>query len=327
MASRIRISKLAELQDSKYESTDVTIEAGAKLRGVFVTAKKMVIKRNAELTDCKLFSDGTITIGENTVIKERSIINAFNSIFIGDRTLIDRDVFIGGMPSEKSQLEVGSDCVILYRSYLNTTCKISIGNNVGIGGYCLIFTHSAWQNALEGGHYKFANVDVKDNVWVTWNVTILPGVTIDRNVIVGSGSVVTKSLPASVFAAGAPAKIIHRRDVQSLSHTSKNTIMIEILHDFHQYASHYLKLKNNIHSYSNRVTIEFNKGRLVYTSEFKKINQGNDILIYFKIPDNLKQKYDWIELDSLKYHTNKEIARLFIAFVRRYGLKIRPQDF
>ena len=75
-----------------------------------------------------------IDVGNNVIIKEHAIINAFKSISIGDRTIIDRDVFVGGMQSEKSQITVGRDCVILFRSYLNTTRKILIGNGVGIGG-------------------------------------------------------------------------------------------------------------------------------------------------------------------------------------------------
>jgi acyl-[acyl carrier protein]--UDP-N-acetylglucosamine O-acyltransferase len=60
-------------------------------------------------------------IGENTTIKEWTIINAFKSVSLGDHVIIDRDVFVGGMQSEKSALEVGNESVILYRSYLNTT--------------------------------------------------------------------------------------------------------------------------------------------------------------------------------------------------------------
>ena len=111
------------------------------------------------------------------------------------------------MQSEKGQLEVGDDCVILYRSYLNTTRKISIGKDVGIGGYCLIFTHSAWQNVLQGNPYKFADVRIEENTWLPWNVTVLPGVTIEQDVTIGSGSVVTKNLPPSVFAAGIRLKL------------------------------------------------------------------------------------------------------------------------
>ena len=110
------ISRFAEVIDSNLQSKDIVIESGAKLRHVDIKAKKLLIRSNSSLTDCKMFSDGIIDIGNGAIIKERAVINAFKSISIGDRTIIDRDVFVGGMQSEKSQIRVGSDSVILFRS-------------------------------------------------------------------------------------------------------------------------------------------------------------------------------------------------------------------
>jgi acetyltransferase-like isoleucine patch superfamily enzyme len=318
----MNIAKNVEIKNSHFKSENIRIEDGSKLTDVQIAAKKIVIKSHTSLTDCKLFSDGVITIGENTVIKERALINAFKSISIGDRTVIDRDVFVGGMQSEKGQIEVGNDCVILYRSYLNTTRKISIGNGVGIGGYCLIFTHSAWQNVLEGNPYLFADVMIKDNAWLPWNVTVLPGVTIDKGVTIGSGSVVTKSLPADVFAAGVPAKIIRKKETAKLSIDGKNAIVLEMLSDFQRYALNYLKLKNTICKAPHSFVINFENGRLVYTLDFKNIQAG-DVIVSFLIPTNIKKKYDWIELDTLGSNTSKDIAKYFIAFIKRYGIKIK----
>src|SRR5919202_1974235 len=233
------ISRSAEVIDSNLQSRHIVIESGARLRHVEVKAKKLLVRSNSNLTDCKMFSDGMIDIGNNVIIREHAVINAFRSLSIGDRTIIYRDVFVGGMQSEKSQIGVGSDCVILFRSYLNTTRKILIGKGVGIGGYCLIFTHSAWQNVLDGNPYKFADVKIKDNAWLPWNVTVLPGVIINQDVTVGSGSVITRSLPTSVFAAGVPAKVIQKKDVKRLSTERKHIITLEILSDFREYALHY----------------------------------------------------------------------------------------
>src|SRR2546428_5864202 len=106
----MRISKNANIKNSHFNSDNISIEAGAKLIDVQITAKKIVIKSNTSLINCKFFSDGIVTIGENTTIKEHALINGFKSISIGDRTIIDRDVFVGGMQSERGQIEVGNDC-------------------------------------------------------------------------------------------------------------------------------------------------------------------------------------------------------------------------
>jgi maltose O-acetyltransferase len=49
-------------------------------------------------------------------------------------------------------------------------------------------------------------VYIGKNVWITSRCTILGGVTIGDNSVIGAGSVVTKDIPANCFAAGNPAK-------------------------------------------------------------------------------------------------------------------------
>ncbi|MPN02196.1 Maltose O-acetyltransferase [bioreactor metagenome] len=51
-------------------------------------------------------------------------------------------------------------------------------------------------------------VVIKQNAWLGSGVTVLPGVTIGKNVIVAANSTVTKDVPSDVIVAGTPAKII-----------------------------------------------------------------------------------------------------------------------
>ena len=53
-------------------------------------------------------------------------------------------------------------------------------------------------------------VSIGNNVWIGGGVTILPGVSLGNNVVVGAGSVVTKSFPDNVIIAGNPATIIKK---------------------------------------------------------------------------------------------------------------------
>jgi acetyltransferase-like isoleucine patch superfamily enzyme len=299
----------------------VQVEAGARLAGVHIKARKIVVRANATLTDCKIFSDGDVVIGRGATIKERTVLNAFCGITIGDRTLIDRDVTVGGMQSERSEFQVGDDSAVLHRSYLNTTGKVSIGSNAGIGGYTKIFTHSSWQNALAGGPYRFADIRIGDSVWIAWDVTIMPGVTIGDWTAVGSGAVVTKSLPARVIAAGVPARVIRKAVVRPAT-KEKQRIMLDILDDFGRYASGFLKLDNRVvKSAGGSCAVEFSDGsRLYYAPALKKPAAG--IAVSFVIPDAVKRAGEWIELDTLTASARSPAAAHFMSFVRRYGIRI-----
>ena len=61
-------------------------------------------------------------------------------------------------------------------------------------------------------------ITVEDNVWLGGDVTILPGVTIGHDSVSGAGSVVTKSIPPGVVAAGNPCKIIRKITENDANH-------------------------------------------------------------------------------------------------------------
>ena len=89
--------------------------------------------------------------------------------------------------------------------------KIEIGDNVMIGPNVTICTAMHSLNAndrLDKNNQYNEGVVIGNNVWICAKVTILPGVKIGDNSVIGAGSVVTKDVPANVLAFGNPCKVI-----------------------------------------------------------------------------------------------------------------------
>lgn len=58
------------------------------------------------------------------------------------------------------------------------------------------------------GHGAVEQVKLREGCWIGANCIILPGVTVGKNVVIGAGSIVTKSIPDFSVAVGSPAKVI-----------------------------------------------------------------------------------------------------------------------
>lgn len=119
--------------------------------------------------------------------------------------------------NENSEILIGSNVYVNHRLHIGCIDKVIIGNNVLIGSDCLIIDHN---------HGKYDNpqdlqipplerklfgkqITIGNNVWIGDKVVILPGVSIGDNCVIGSLSVVTKSLPSNSIALGSPA-IVHK---------------------------------------------------------------------------------------------------------------------
>lgn len=88
--------------------------------------------------------------------------------------------------------------------------KVIIGNNVMLGPNVSLYTvnHPMNKNERRTLKEKTKPITIEDDVWLGGNVTILAGITIKEGSVIGAGSVVTKDIPANVFAAGNPCTII-----------------------------------------------------------------------------------------------------------------------
>lgn len=112
--------------------------------------------------------------------------------------------------------EFGFNITIGNHFYANFDCIMLDANTITIGDHVLVGPRVGLYTAnhaidagerIAGGCYARPIV-IGDGVWVGGNVDIMGGVTIGENSIIGAGSVVTKSIPPNVIAAGTPCRVI-----------------------------------------------------------------------------------------------------------------------
>ncbi len=89
---------------------------------------------------------------------------------------------------------------------------IVIGDGVVVEEGCTI-----WQNVTLGSHGKIGEVmaypRVGRNVRIYCNATIIGGISVGENSVVGANSVVTTSVPANSVVVGSPARVVRTLDV------------------------------------------------------------------------------------------------------------------
>lgn len=96
------------------------------------------------------------------------------------------------------------DCVIL------DGAKVKFGDNVFVAPHCGFYTAGHpldVERRISGLEYALP-ITVGNNVWIGAHVSVLPGVSIGDNTVIGAGSVVTKDIPANVLAYGNPCRVI-----------------------------------------------------------------------------------------------------------------------
>ncbi len=107
-------------------------------------------------------------------------------------------------------ITVGENFFANYGCVMLDVNKITIGKNCMLAPCVKLFsaTHPVRAEERYNGVELGLPITIGDNCWIGGNSVINPGVSLGNNVVVGSGSVVTKSFGDNVVIAGNPAKII-----------------------------------------------------------------------------------------------------------------------
>lgn len=107
-------------------------------------------------------------------------------------------------------ITLGENFYSNYNLILLDGAKIAFGDNVFIAPNCVFTTaaHPIDTQQRNQGLEIALPITVGDNVWFGANVTVLPGVTIGSDTVIGAGSVVTKDIPSGVVAVGNPCRVL-----------------------------------------------------------------------------------------------------------------------
>lgn len=159
--------------------------------------------------------------------KAKQLCHKYNDIFFEDETaakkIIDEllqaehnDGYCVFTPSfwcdYGFNVKVGKNFYSNHNLVILDCAEVRFGDNVFIGPNCGFYTAihpiNAEQRKMEIEWAK--PIKVGNDVWFGGGVTVLPGVTIGNNVVIGAGSVVVKDIPSGVVAVGNPCKPIRK---------------------------------------------------------------------------------------------------------------------
>ncbi|HTJ58583.1 MAG TPA: acyltransferase [Devosiaceae bacterium] len=155
-------------------------------------------------------------------VRSRGVAVKDRVVFIGKRPRItnegsinlgSRVKFRGILKGVRLKANPNSTISIGDRTFLNDGVVITASKSISIGRHCLIGDGVAmfdtnYHEIEQGSEVITAPIKIGNNVWIGREALLMPGVEIGDHSVIGARSVVTKSIPARVVAAGIPAKPI-----------------------------------------------------------------------------------------------------------------------
>lgn len=105
---------------------------------------------------------------------------------------------------------LGAGTFLNHNIYLMDCAEIRLGKKVFVGPNCGFYTaiHPFDVTKRNEGFEMAKPINIGNNVWISADVSILPGVTIGDNCVIGAKSLVSKDIPSGVLAFGNPCKVI-----------------------------------------------------------------------------------------------------------------------
>lgn len=157
-------------------------------------------------------------VGSNTNVPKRINVTWPHQVKLGNNCRLEHSIYFhyDGIYSPGPSICIGNNVFVGNNTEFNITDKISIGDNCLIAAGCKFIDHShgyKYGEIIKKQKSSKEAIVIESDVWIGCNAVVLQGVKISNGAIVGSGAVVTKSIPEYEIWAGVPAKKIGVRKV------------------------------------------------------------------------------------------------------------------
>jgi acetyltransferase-like isoleucine patch superfamily enzyme len=146
----------------------------------------------------RISGGGKVKIGANTLIGRMAWVSAFNS-YLGQKF--------------ESEIIIGNHVTIGNYVCITAIKNITIGSGCLFSEYVYISDHAHGFDPLLGSPTdqplsSKGSVNIGENTFLGYRVSVLPGVSLGKNCVVGAHSVVTHSFPDYSMIVGSPARLL-----------------------------------------------------------------------------------------------------------------------
>jgi acetyltransferase-like isoleucine patch superfamily enzyme len=307
-------------------------------KGVKFGLGGVVIGTSVELGDYVEIGMLAIVMGREIRIGRHSSVGTMSYlscrvIEIGEDAKIREQVYVGGPQLPESRFSLGSRTIILQMANINPTKPVVIGDDSGIGGHCLIFTHGAWLSNLEGYPVTYEPVTLGKSVWLPWRVFLMPGTTIGDGSVIGANSLVSGTIPPNSLAVGSPAKVVRSAPdfPRRLSDADRSKLVAEMLAEFDRFvADDQVRVSDDgdsrVYTYRGRASrLHWWRGE----GPPPTVARGATVLAERALPATTLADYrahgaSWLDLGAkTRSAEGSPLAEELALFLGRYGIRLK----
>ncbi|MEE1107648.1 sugar O-acetyltransferase [Macrococcoides canis] len=173
------------LQGAMYDPSDVQLVQD-RMNAKLMTRRYNNLPEDDVNARCQLIKEIFGTTGEHIHVEANIRVDYGYNIYVGENFYSNHDLTI----LDVATVTIGDNCMVAPGVHIYTA------------------THPIDPMERNSGLEYAKPVVIGDNCWIGGRSIINPGVTIGNNVVIASGTVVTKDIPDNVVVAGVPAKVI-----------------------------------------------------------------------------------------------------------------------